>query len=125
VRSYELDSFGHANHAVVLNWFEEARWEALREGGLPAAEIRARGWGVYVVRIEVDYRKEARLGDELRIETRVEGYGRSTMTIRQRAVREEDAEVVVAEATVLAVWIGPDGRPFRVPAEVRAALGGP
>ncbi|WP_026476555.1 acyl-CoA thioesterase [Alkaliphilus transvaalensis] len=31
VRGYELDSFGHLNNSVYLNYLEEARWEFCRE----------------------------------------------------------------------------------------------
>ena len=30
VRGYELDSYGHVNNAVYLNYFEQARWEIFR-----------------------------------------------------------------------------------------------
>ncbi len=123
VRSYELDSFGHVNHSVPLNYFEEARWRALEEGGFPASELEARGEAVYVVRVEVDYRGEARLGERLLVRTRVEEFGRSSMRIRQDLLRE-DGEDPVAEARVVAIWIGPDARPTRLPASVREALGG-
>ena len=52
VRSYELDSFGHVNHAIYLNYFEQARFDALESGGFPLREIYARGWGVHVVGVE-------------------------------------------------------------------------
>ena len=29
-KGYELDSYGHVNHAVYLNYFEQARWELFR-----------------------------------------------------------------------------------------------
>ena len=61
VRSYELDSFAHVNHAVFLNYLEYARFDTLRQGGFPYQEIIARGWGVYVVRIEIDDRERANL----------------------------------------------------------------
>ena len=31
VRGYELDSFGHVNNAVYLNYLEQARWEMFLE----------------------------------------------------------------------------------------------
>lgn len=126
VRSYELDSFGHANYAVYLNWFEEARWEAMREGGFSVEALAERGWAIYVVRAEVDYEAEARLGDRLRIRTRVEEYRKTSMTIAQVAVRADEPEEVVARSRVVAVWIDTGTRrPTRIPAEVRAALGEP
>lgn len=124
VRSYELDSFGHANHAVYLNYLEFSRFEALRAAGFPYPAIRARGWGIYVVRLEIDYLREARLGERLRVVTWAEGYRRTSMVLAQSIVLDDDPSVPVARARVTAVWIGPDGRPMRVPAEVRAALGG-
>lgn len=124
VRSYELDSFGHANHAVFLNYLEFARFEALKGAGFPYQDIVARGWGIYVVRIEVDYLKEARLGQRLLVRTWAGGYKRSSMTLVQQITLDADPSVEVARARVTAVWIGPDGRPMRVPPEVRLALGG-
>lgn len=123
VRSYELDSFGHANHTVLLNYLEHARFEALREGGFSFATLVERGWGVYVVRIEVDYLKEARLADRLRIRTSAEPPRRTSMVLVQEAVRAEAPDEVVVRARVTAVWVGPDRRPIRVPGEVRAAFG--
>jgi YbgC/YbaW family acyl-CoA thioester hydrolase len=123
VRSYELDGFAHMNHAVWLNWFEQARFDVFEAGGFPAPEIQGRGWGVYVVKLEVEFLKEARFGDELLIRSWVEDVARSSMTFHQVAAPAGQPEVASAEARVRAVWIGPDRRPARIPAEVRAALG--
>lgn len=125
VRSYELDSFGHVNHAVYLNYFEYARFRALAEGGFPYSELQARGWGVYVVRIEVDYLREAQMDGRLRVRTWVESERRSSLVLAQELVREDEPSSVLARARVTAVWVGPDRRPLRVPAEVRSALGVP
>lgn len=35
VRGYELDTQGHLNQAVYLQYAEHARWELLRAAGLP------------------------------------------------------------------------------------------
>lgn len=124
VRAYELDALGHVNHAVYLNWFEQARWDALADAGLPAPEILARGWGIHVVRIEVDYLAECRLGDEVSIRTAVEGLRNSSMVLTQTLQLRKDPEVTASRARVVAVWIGPDRRPMRIPAEVRERLAG-
>lgn len=128
-RPYELDSFGHINHSVYLNYFEQARWEALAAGGFSYDALQARGWEVHVVRIEVDFRSEVRLGDELRIKTWVDRHRRSASILLQEAWRDrKDAAVeadLVAEARVVAVWIGEGRRPIRVPQEIKDALGDP
>jgi thioesterase-3 len=118
VRSYELDALGHANHAVYLNWFEQARYDALESAGLSPNELLRRGWGIHVVRIEVDYRAECRLGDPVEVHTVVESVRNSSMTIVQKLYRQTD--VLASDARVTAVWIGEDGRPMRIPEEIRA-----
>ncbi|MEJ2539858.1 MAG: thioesterase family protein [Gemmatimonadota bacterium] len=123
-RSYELDAFGHLNHAVYLNYFEHARFETLAAKGLLAEEIRSRGEGVHVVRVEVDYLKEVRQGTSLEIHTGVVGFRHSSMTFHQSAVDARDPDLAYARAQVVAVWIGPNGRPMRIPGPVREALGG-
>jgi acyl-CoA thioester hydrolase len=124
-RSYELDSFAHVNHAVYLNYFEHARFSALTEGGFAPSRLAERGEGVHVVRIEVDFRRELRLGEEVEILTRPVMAGASSMTLEQRMLSPGDGAVVYAEARVVVVWVGPDGRPMRVPDDVREALGLP
>lgn len=125
VRSYELDSFSHVNHAVFLNYLEHARFEALRSGGLSREAMAQRGWGVYVVRVEIDYLKEARMDDRLLVRTQIAGYRRTSMVLEQEIVRPGDAGVedLLIRAQVHAVWVDLDGRPMRVPGDVKAALG--
>lgn len=122
-RSYELDAFGHVNHAVYLNYFEHARFQALETHGFPVSELRRRNEGVHVVRVEVDYRAEAMLGQAVTVRTEVEEIRHSSLTLRQQAHDPERPELVFASARVVAVWIGPDRRPMRVPDDVRRALG--
>jgi acyl-CoA thioester hydrolase len=125
VRSGEIDSFGHVNHAVNLHYFEHARYEALQAAGFRWQLLRENDWQIYVVRIEVDYLAQAMRGDVLRVRTWAEGFRRTTMTLGQEMLRDDDSgPVVVARAKVNAVWIGPDRRPMRVPDVVRAGLRG-
>lgn len=123
VRSYELDIMGHVNNAVYLSWLEQARLEAMEALGYPLEALIARRWMATVARIEIDYRSEARFGDEIRISTEPERVGRTSLTLRHRLERDGDPEELVADARVVLVWLGPDGRPAPVPEEVREALG--
>jgi len=126
VRSGEIDSFGHVNHAVFLHYFEHARYEALEAAGFRWPLLEENDWQIYVVRIEVDYLAQARRGDTFRVKTWAEGFRRTTMILVQEIVRDDGASgfTVVARARVTAVWIGSDRRPMRVPDFVRAGLTG-
>ncbi len=123
VRSYELDSFSHVNHAVFLNYLEYGRFEALRIGGLSRETMAEHGWGVYVVRVEVDYLREARMDDRLIVRTQLGGYRRTSMILAQDIIRRGEEEEPLVRAKVHAVWVDANGRPMRVPGEVKAALG--
>src|SRR3954471_12443383 len=65
VRGYEIDSWGHVNNAVYLQWLEHCRWEMARaEEGLRACATEIRP----VLRhVELDSRAETRLGDHVRV----------------------------------------------------------
>lgn len=121
VRSYELDSLGHLNHSVFLNYFEEARFDALEQAGISALDLQADGWGVHVVRAEVDFRRECRQGEELRVETRVERVRNSSMVLEQLMKKHPSGEVAAA-ARIVAVWVRQGGGPTRIPEAVRESL---
>ena len=122
VRTAELDSFGHVNHAVFLNYFEHARFRALNEAGFSWSVLDENGWAIFVVRIEVDYLSEAKREDELVVHTWADSFRRTSMILRQVMRRRDDPDVVVARARVTAVWIGPNRKPMRVPDVVRQGL---
>ena len=122
VRSYELDSFGHLNHAVFLNHFEHARFDAFESLGFPASKLLARGEAIHVVRVEVDYRAELVMGREIEIRTSVHEMRNSSLTLAQRSVDPNDPDHVFAEALVTVVWIGPNRRPMRIPDDVRTVF---
>lgn len=122
-RSYEMDAFGHLNHAVYLNYFEVARVQLLEEIGFPVEDLLERGWGVHVVRVEVDYRKEAFMGERVRIRTRLDGTRRSRVTVAQQILRDGlEGHEILCEARVTWVWVAENGRPQRVPEGVLRAL---
>jgi YbgC/YbaW family acyl-CoA thioester hydrolase len=110
---------------VYLHYFEHARYEALQAAGFRWQLLRENDWQIYVVRIEVDYLAQAMRGDVLRVRTWAEGFRRTTMTLGQEMLRDDDSGPVgVARAEVNAVWIGPDRPPMRVPVVVRAGQRG-
>ena len=122
VRSPELDSFGHVNHAVFLNYLEHGRFEALEKAGLSWSRLDETGRSIFVVRIEVDYLEEAKRGQKLLVRTWAQSFRRTSMVLGQEIVREEAPQSVMVQAAVTAVWIGANRRPQRVPEEVRTGL---
>jgi YbgC/YbaW family acyl-CoA thioester hydrolase len=71
VRGYELDSYGHVNNAVYLNYFEQARWEIFRQLDL-LGYINENSLLLVVTEMNIRYSREIKLFDELYIQTKVE-----------------------------------------------------
>lgn len=71
VRGYELDSFGHVNNAVYLNYIEQAQWELLRKTDT-FPFLREKGIIPAIIEINIRYIREAKLFDEMVIKSRIE-----------------------------------------------------
>lgn len=77
--------------------------------------------GVFVVRKhEIEHLASALEGDSLQLVTWIEGWTAATSDRRTRIERDGQ---VLARCTTTWAFVG-EGRPRRVPAEVRAAFGG-
>lgn len=127
VRVYyeDTDAGGIAYHATYLRYAERARTEALRELGIPHAELVRQCNLMFVVRrIEVDYLRAARLDDSLVVETEVLVAGAASATLRQ-TVRGPDGAcaVLVVKLACVGLQAEPGGnKPGRVPPRWRTML---
>jgi 3-oxoadipate enol-lactonase len=121
VYPYECDAYGHLNEGAYLQLFERARWETLARG--PGVDLfrRNRVWPA-VRRATVDYHLPAFPGDILRVDVDVVKVGRTSLEMRQRAVRATDG-ALVAEVQLVFVMIDEAGKPSPIPDEVNLAFG--
>jgi acyl-CoA thioester hydrolase len=114
VRTYECDSYGHVNNAVYLQYLEYARWHYLKDIGFNYEGARKAGYGTYVARIEIDYKSPALTDDVLTIKSKPVKKGAVSGTFHQIIMRGTET---IAEAKVTWAFVGPNGRPVRIPAE--------
>lgn len=87
VRGYELDINGHLNQAVYLQYAEHARWELLRESGLPGEKLVAAGIGPVVLETTIKYLRELHLGDEVTVSCEFEFIAGKVFTMRQQITK--------------------------------------
>jgi YbgC/YbaW family acyl-CoA thioester hydrolase len=71
VYGYECDVYGHLNNAVYLQIFEAARSEAIIEMGLPLSELKKDSIMMFVVRVEVDYKRGILHEDDIEVQSRI------------------------------------------------------
>jgi acyl-CoA thioester hydrolase len=93
VRGYELDTQGHLNQAVYLQYAEHARWECLRAAGAAQEALLASGVGPVALETTIRYLRELRGGDEVEVTFQFEwGTGR-TFRMRQDFRRADGTPV--------------------------------
>ncbi len=123
VRYAETDQMGRAHHSHYLVWCELGRTALMRERGLPYADLERRGLRLPVSRAEVEYRGGAGYDEPVRIETRVEAVRSRSVAFAYRLVHAEGGGLLARARTEL-VCTREDGRPVRLPEDVRSALEG-
>ena len=114
VRTYECDSYGHVNNANYLNYLEYARYQFLKAVGFDfPASVKA-GYGVYIAKVAIEYKKSAIKEDELLIRSWPIKKGAVSGVIAQRILRGGD---VIAEAEVTWAFVNSKGVPTKIPPE--------
>jgi YbgC/YbaW family acyl-CoA thioester hydrolase len=113
----DCDMLGHVNHATMITFLEHARWALIEPHMSARAFMSAGAWSV-VRHVEIDYHAQSLPGDDLVIRSGLLAVGTTSFTIRQQ-VRKRGAEALVADARIVFVCVGRDGRPVRVPDEWR------
>ena len=123
VRVYyeDTDAAGVVYYANYLKFMERARTEWLAAKGFPLAAFEREHGVVFVVhRCEIDFRRPARLNDDLVVTVEALHRGASRLLARQE-VRRGDEILTTARVTLACVdatrW-----RPVRIPAALAATL---
>lgn len=112
VRYQETDAQGRVHHANFINYFEVARVEMLRAGGISYRELEETGAMLVVAHLECDFLAPANYDDELTVRTTV---------VRAKGVRIEhfyeifrDDDLLVTGRTIVAS-VDRTGKVVRLP----------
>lgn len=97
IRWSDVDSLGHVNNAVYLNYLEEARDRLI--GQL----FGQRAWDFVLARVAIDYRSELVQDDrEVIVHCGVSGYGRSSIRTWERVEKLDGIVSAEAESVLVA-----------------------
>jgi len=123
VRVYyeDTDAGGVVYYANYLKFYERARTEAVRSIGFSQEEMRTESNTVFVVgNINVNYRRPAKLDDELIVQLRLDKIARSYIVFHQQIVC---ADQVLGTAEVKVACVSADQmKPVAIPAQLREKL---
>jgi acyl-CoA thioester hydrolase len=111
----DTDVAGIVYYANYLKFMERARSDMLRAAGIDQRAVLEAGEGVYVVtEANIKYLRPGKLDDELIVLSELREVRAASCLIHQRVMRGRE---VLAEATIRAAFLTPDGRPRRQPRE--------
>jgi acyl-CoA thioester hydrolase len=89
VRHYELDTQGHVNGAVYVQWAEHARWLCVREAGVPQDRLGDGEVGPVNLETSIRYHRELRDGDEVDVSCAFIWGNGKTFEVRQDFHRQD------------------------------------
>lgn len=116
----DTDMAGIVYYANYLRFLERGRSDAVREVGCDQLDMRDRLGIVFVVRrVEIDYLAPARMDDVLTVETETSDLKGASMVMTQRVLR---GDALIVEAVVKVAIMSLEGRPARLPVEIRTKL---
>lgn len=111
----DTDLGGVVYHANYLRFLERARSDMLRCAGIDQRASIENHQGVYaVVEAHINYRRSAKLDDELVVLSELAEIRGVSCVISQKIIRGTE---LIADALITAAFIASDGRPRRQPVE--------
>lgn len=112
----DTDAGGVVYYGKYLGYLERARTELLAAHGVIVSEFHRNGIYFVVVRVEIDYKRPARLGDIVEITTEVVERRNASMTLKQQVFKDD---ALLVEALVTFACVDQRGKPIRLPANLR------
>lgn len=115
----DTDMGGIVYHANYLRYIERARSDWVRNLGNDQNAMKDAGLVWVVRKIEAEYLNTAKFDDELQVETEVANLSGVRLTMNQLITR---GDTEIFRASVTAVCMTTEGKPTRLPAEIRALM---
>ncbi|MES2252869.1 MAG: YbgC/FadM family acyl-CoA thioesterase [Pseudomonadota bacterium] len=118
----DTDAGGIVYHSRYLNFMERCRTRFFYHKGIDHAQLIASHEGHFLVsHVTIDFKKPARLGDELTVTFDIVEI-RGASIVCKHVIKTH--EKVIAQATVIIVFINQQsGRPVRIPELIKNKIG--
>jgi|TARA_B100001059_G_scaffold60619_1_gene56386 acyl-CoA thioester hydrolase len=109
----DTDAGGVVYYANYLKYLERARTEALSTIGLSNLQIRDKFGALIIVKsCNIEYKKSAKLEDELKIRSFIKSVSKTSFHMNQIIT---NGETTIVEAQVHLVFVNENSKPVKVP----------
>ena len=113
----DTDSGGVVYYANYLKFIERARSEIIKSLGFSNTNLREKFNLFFIVKYcNINYKKPAKLEDELIVFTSVVSLSKTSLVMKQDIKRHDD---LVAEAEICLVAVDMKGKPTKIPEELK------
>lgn len=117
VMFFDTDVGGVVHNIAYLRMIETCRTKLAGKLGMDLREMSKTHLYPVVVRTEIDYRRPAKLGDELVIHGKLETIERARFWCSFEMRRKDEETLLITCRQSLALVQMPQGRPMRLPAD--------
>jgi thioesterase-3 len=117
VRSTDVDFIGHVNNAKYLEYFEWARFDWICQLGYTPEELQRRQIMPVVVNININYRKELRMLDQVQVRSFAVRAGEKSFVVRQELYNQKGELACDADVTMVMIDAR-ERRAIRLPADL-------
>ena len=109
----DTDSGGVVYYANYLKFFERARTEAITEIGLSNKKL-LQEYGIFIIvkSCNIEYKKPAKLEDQLEIKSNIILISNTSFKMRQRAYRDQE---LITDCEIHLVIVDKKGKPTKIP----------
>ena len=112
----DTDAGGVVYYANYLKFLERARTEALLSIGLSNTKIKKKFRALIIVKsCNIEYKKSARLEDELNIETHIISLKKTSLIMKQLIMLEKK---LITDAEIHLVFVNSEGKPEKIPDKI-------
>ena len=109
----DTDSGGVVYYANYLKFFERARTEAIAEIGLSNKKLlEENGIFIIVKSCNIEYKRPAKLEDQLEIKSNIISISNTSFKMRQKAFRDKE---LITDCEIQLVIVDGKGKPSKIP----------
>ena len=113
-------SGGVVYYANYLKFFERARTEAIAEIGLSNKKLlEENGIFIIVKSCNIEYKKPAKLEDQIEIKSNIISISNTSFKMRQKAVRDNE---LITDCEIHLVIVDKKGKPSKIPEILKKKL---
>tara|TARA_B100001248_G_scaffold117267_1_gene87702 strand:- start:207 stop:602 length:396 start_codon:yes stop_codon:yes gene_type:complete len=116
----DTDAGGVVYYANYLKFFERARTEAIAEIGLSNKKLlEENGIFIIVKSCNIEYKRSAKLEDQLEIKSNIISISNTSFKMRQKAFRDKE---LITDCEIHLVIVDEKGKPSKIPEILKKKL---